>query len=540
MIDHPDSVSAHTPPHMPANGDAQPGVSLGNADMTNRRPAVIRLHETDNVLVALDDLTAGTALCEWGVTLAEPVRKGHKIATAGLEPGTQVLKYGQIIGETSQFVGAGTHVHVHNCRMSEHRPDYAFAAAAAPLPKAEKRRRFMGYRRAFGAVGTRNYLGIVTSVNCAATVARLIAREAEKTDWLANASHIDGVVALVHGAGCGMADRGEGYETLRRTLSGYARHPNFAGVLMIGLGCEVMQIPQLVGPRMKADPASFQYMTIQQTGGTRATVARGLDILREMAQGTAPLEREPIDISELKIALQCGGSDGYSGITANPALGHAADLLVRHGGTAILAETPEIFGAEHLLTRRALSREIGEQLVERIGWWRHYTQIHGGTMDNNPSPGNKRGGLTTILEKSLGAIAKGGTAPLAGVFRYAEPVDRAGLVFMDSPGYDPCSVTGQVASGATLVIFTTGRGSVFGYKPAPSIKLATNSQTFHHMSEDMDINCGDIVDAGTPIETKGEEIFNMAIAVASGTPSKSEQLGFGDAEFVPWHIGAVM
>jgi len=301
-----------------------------------------------------------------------------------------------------------------------------------------------------------------------------------------------------------------------------------------------MQIPDLVGAgRMRAKDA-FRYMTIQQTGGTRRTVEKGVAILREMDEAANEARRAPAPLSHLTVGLQCGGSDSYSGITANPALGYASDLLVRHGGTSILSETSEIYGAEHLLTRRAVSAEVGQKLIDRIAWWEDYTARNGGEMNNNPSPGNKRGGLTTILEKSLGAVAKGGTAPLCGVYRFAEPISQKGFVFMDSPGYDPCSVTGQIASGANLIAFTTGRGSVSGFKPSPGIKLATNTEMYDRMAEDMDLNCGDIISEGISIEEKGREIFELMIRVASGEETRSEALGFGGAEFVPWQIGAVM
>ncbi|MCX7670578.1 MAG: UxaA family hydrolase, partial [Anaerolineae bacterium] len=327
--------------------------------------------------------------------------------------------------------------------------------------------------------------------------------------------------------------------TLMRTLKGYARNANFGGILLVGLGCEVMQVPDLVGQGRLRPDGNFRYMTIQGEGGTRATIDRALKILREMAEIAGRSARRPAPVSHLVVGLQCGGSDGYSGITANPALGHASDLLVRMGGTTILSETPEIYGAEHLLTRRAVSREVGEKLLERIRWWEDYTARNDGEMDNNPSPGNKKGGLTTILEKSLGAVAKGGTAPLTQVYRFAEPITERGFVYMDSPGYDPCSVTGQIASGATMIVFTTGRGSVSGYKPSTCIKLATNSEMYARMREDMDINCGDILD-GVPLEAKGREILDEIVAVASGKKTRSEELGFGGAEFVPWQIGAVM
>ena len=508
--------------------------------MTEPAARTIRLHPGDNVVIALADLTAGAAAPGVPVPLPYPVPRGHKIAARAISNGENVLRYGQIIGVATEDIPAGAHVHSHNLGMGAHRQDYAHASANAALPPAEDGRTFLGYPRADGRVGTRNYLGILTSVNCSGSVARFIAEAAEKAPWLADLAHVDGVVPIVHGTGCGMSGVNEGYRTLFRTLQGYARNPNFGGILLVGLGCEVMQVADLVGQGRLRAGGNFRYMTIQQTGGTRATIEAGLAMLREMGAEANAARREPAPLSELTIGLQCGGSDGYSGITANPALGAASDLLVRHGGTTILSETPEIYGAEHLLTRRAVSREVGEKLIERIRWWEDYTTRNEGEMDNNPSPGNKRGGLTTILEKSLGAVAKGGTAPLAGVYKFAEPIDTKGFVYMDSPGYDPCSVTGQIASGANLIAFTTGRGSVSGYKPVPCYKLATNSEMHARMAEDMDINCGDIVSSGVSVEEKGRQIFEDLIRVASGERTKSEALGFGGAEFVPWQIGAVM
>jgi altronate hydrolase/galactarate dehydratase len=502
--------------------------------------ATIRLHPSDNVVIALADLAAGTVLPELGLPLAAPVPRGHKIAVAPIPAGDNVIRYGQIIGAATQPIPAGDHVHSHNLGMGAHDTDYAFGTDLRPLPPVTGARHFLGYRRPDGQVGTRNYLGVLTSVNCSGSVARFIAEACEREPWLRDNPAIDGVVPIVHGTGCGMSGRDEGYETLFRTLQGYSRNPNFAGILLVGLGCEVMQVPDLVGKGRMRGPDAFRYMTIQQTGGTRRTVEKGVAILREMGESAARAVREPAGLEHLVVGMQCGGSDGYSGITANPALGAASDLLVAHGGTTILSETPEIYGAEHLLTRRAVSREVGEKIVERIRWWEDYTARNGGEMDNNPSPGNKKGGLTTILEKSLGAVAKGGTAPLTQVYKFAEPVTERGFVYMDSPGYDPCSVTGQIASGANLVVFTTGRGSVSGYKPVPCIKLATNSEMYARMSEDMDLDCGDIVTRGVSLEEKGREIFETFVATASGHRTKSEELGFGGAEFVPWQMGAVM
>ena len=499
----------------------------------------IRLNASDNLEIALRDLKEGDCLAVSNIAVKQPVPRGHKVASSDISSGELVLRYGQVIGQATADIAAGEHIHVHNLAMADLSLDYAFGSEAKRLPTANEARTFQGYRRSDGRFGTRNYVAILTSVNCSGSVARFIAEAAEKSDWLAGLSNVDGIVPIVHGTGCGMSGSDEGYATLYRTLSGYARNPNIGGILLVGLGCEVMQIPELVGKERLRPDGNFRYMTIQATGGTRKTVEAGLAMLHEVAIKANEVRREPAPISEITVGLQCGGSDSYSGITANPALGFASDLLVQHGGTTILSETPEIYGAEHLLTRRAATVEIGEKLVERIDWWKDYTERNKGEMNNNPSPGNKRGGLTTILEKSLGAVAKGGTAPLSGVYKFAEPIDTHGFVFMDSPGYDPCSVTGQIASGATLIAFTTGRGSVSGYKPTPGIKLATNNEMYAHLQEDMDINCGDIID-GVSIEDKGREIFELFIAVASGEKTKSEGLGFGGAEFVPWQIGAVM
>jgi altronate hydrolase len=499
----------------------------------------VRLAREDNVVVAVDPIDAGMEAA--GVRATARVPKGHKMATEAIPQGAPILKFGQIIGFAGIDIRPGDHIHTHNCAYHTFERDYAFGVDARPidvLPTAEQAT-FEGYRRPDGKVGTRNYVAILSSVNCSASVARFMAEAINRSGVLADHPNIDGVVPFVHGTGCGMAASGEGFEALKRTQWGYATNPNVSAVLLVGLGCEVFQIARMKDEYGIVEGDHFQTMTIQDTGGTRKTIEQGLERIAAMLPIAGRARRETVPASELMLALQCGGSDGYSGITANPALGAAADLLVRHGGTAILSETPEIYGAEHLLTRRAETRAIGEKLVERIKWWEAYTARNDGSMDNNPSPGNKAGGLTTILEKSLGAAAKGGTSTLRGVYEYAERVTSKGFVFMDTPGYDPVSATGQVAGGANILCFTTGRGSAYGCKPTPSIKLATNSDIYRRMVEDMDINCGDVLD-GVSIEQKGQEIFDKILAVASGEHSKSEQLGYGDNEFVPWQIGATM
>jgi altronate hydrolase len=504
-----------------------------------RFPRIVRLDRTDNVIVAVDAIDPGAVI--EGAKAAKRVPRGHKMAVVAIPKGEVVRKFGQIIGFASADIAPGDWVHEHNCVMADFERDYAHATEAKPTdfvaPAAQAT--FQGYRRTNGKVGTRNYIGILTSVNCSASVAKFMAEEIVRTGVLADYPNIDGVIPLVHGGGCALDIKGEGYEVLKRTQWGYATNPNMGGVVMVGLGCEGFQIGRWKEAYGVQETETFRTMTIQEVGGTRKTVAAGVEAIKAMLPKVNDVRRETVPASELVVALQCGGSDGYSGITANPALGAAVDILVRHGGAGVLSETPEIYGAEHLLTRRAASREVGEKLVARIKWWEDYTARNRMEMNNNPSPGNKLGGLTTILEKSLGAAAKGGSTTLTAVYEYAEPITAKGFIYMDGPGYDPVSATGQVAGGCNLLCFTTGRGSAYGCKPTPSIKLATNSEMYRHMIDDMDIDCGTVLD-GVSIAEKGEEIFRHILRVASGERTKSEQLGYGDAEFVPWVIGATM
>jgi altronate hydrolase len=509
--------------------------------MSGTESLSIRLHPADNVVVARLALMPGAALPAEGIAANASIPAGHKMATAPIKAGQPIRKYDQIIGFATADIAPGDHVHVHNVEMRDFERDYAFSSAVKPtdyVPEAE-RATFQGFLRPNGLAGTRNYIGILTSVNCSATVAKYIAA-AITPEILAHYPNVDGVVALVHSTGCGMADTGEGYANLQRTLWGHARHPNFAGILMVGLGCEVNQIDFLLEAYGLERGPRFQTMTIQDIGGTRKTVDRGVEIVKSMLAPANEARRGALPASHLTLALQCGGSDAYSGITANPALGAAADLLVRHGGTAILSETPEIYGAEHLLTRRAIDRKTGEKLIERIRWWKDdYNKGRDTQINGVVSPGNQMGGLANIFEKSLGSSMKGGTGPLMEVYKYAEPVTTKGFVFMDTPGYDPVSATGQVAGGANLIAFTTGRGSMFGAKPVPSVKLATNTPMFTRLEEDMDINCGLIMDGEVSMQEMGERIFRLLLDTASGKQSKSEELGVGRYEFVPWQIGVM-
>jgi altronate hydrolase len=504
------------------------------------RSAVVRLHPDDDVVIALRDLALGATV--EGVTTRAAIPAGHKLAVRARRTGEAVHRYAQVIGLATSDIEPGDHVHSHNLAVGAVTLDHEIGAGYGPttfVPEAE-RATFMGIRRADGRVATRNHLAVIATVNCSATVARAIATEMTRSGALDAFPEVDGVVALTHGSGCGMDSNGEGIDVLRRTIAGYATHPNFAGVLLVGLGCESNQMGALItarrldlGPRLAA-------LTIQDIGGTRRCVEEGIRLLTEMLPAANAVERVPVPASELIVGLQCGGSDGYSGITANPALGAAVDLLVAHGGTAILSETPEIYGAEHLLTRRAASPDVGKRLLERIAWWEDYTARNHGEMDNNPSPGNKAGGLTTIFEKSLGAVAKGGTTGLMAVYEYAEAVTDRGFVYMDTPGYDPVSVTGQVAGGANLVCFTTGRGSAYGCIPSPSIKLATNSALYERQADDIDVNCGEMLDRDIPAADMGRRIFDEMLRVASGGVTKSEAFGYGQDEFAPWIIGATM
>ncbi len=500
-------------------------------------PLTIRLHPADNVVVARMDILPGTTI-DGAVKATMRVPPGHKILTRAVKKGEPLRKYNQIIGFATEDLSAGTHVHTHNCAMGDFERDYAFCADARTTDYIVPAATFMGYRRADGRSATRNYIGIVTTVNCSAATSRMIAARLEPA--LAAFPNIDGVVPLTHGGGCGMAASGLEMDVLRRTLAGYARHPNMAAVVVLGLGCETNQIAGLMNAEGLKEGPKMIPLGIQDEGGVSKTVAKAVGFLKELLPEANAVKREPLPASDLILALQCGGSDGYSGISANPALGAAVDLLVRHGGTAVLSETPEIYGAEHLLTRRAVSREVGEKIVKRIRWWEDHCSRTGGEMNNNPSPGNKAGGLTTILEKSLGAVAKGGTTNLVDVYEYAQPITAKGFVYMDSPGYDPVSATGQVAGGANVLCFTTGRGSVFGCKPTPSLKLATNTALYRRMTDDMDLNCGSIVDGEETIQESGQRIFDLILRTASGEKTKSELLGIGDDEFEPWKIGATM
>ncbi len=506
---------------------------------------VVHLRPEDNIAVAARNLPEGLEIEHNGGTLkiAKRIGLGHKIALRDIKKREAVYKYGQIIGFASQDISAGEHVHVHNVSADAFERDYAFCRDCPPPPRPAEPRFFMGYDRGDGRFGTRSYIAVISTVNCSASTSKYISERVKATDLLRQYPNVDGVVAITHKAGCAMQYDGPDHNQLDRTLAGFAKHPNVAAYILVGLGCETGQaihliehqgLIQLDGSRKK--PA---VITIQECGGIRKTVDAGVKMIAELLPQVNDIRRTKLPASKIVLGTNCGGSDGNSGVTANPALGVASDLLVAQEGTSIIGETPEIYGAEHLLTRRAVSRAVGEKLVERIKWWEWYTSLFGAEINNNPSPGNKDGGLTTIYEKSLGAIAKGGSTALVDVVGYAEPVKAKGFVVMDTPGYDPVSMTGIVAGGANVLVFTTGRGSVFGCKPAPSIKVATNSPMYHHMIDDMDINAGAILE-GTPVHEVGRQIFEEILAVAGGKKTKSELNGVGEEEFAPWSIGPTL
>jgi altronate hydrolase len=512
-----------------------------------RTPSVIYLHADDNVCVATVPLETGTRIVVGTVAIrvTAPIGMGHKIAVRAIAAGHAVVKYGQVIGQATGPISPGDHVHSHNLALAEFARDPARSTRVPPDPPRIEDRSFLGYRRTSGRVGTRNYIAVISTVNCSASVSKYITRRFDPAE-LRDYTNVDGVVAFTHAGGCGMQFGGSAHETLNRVLAGIARHPNIGAYLLVGLGCEQAEMNYLLRQQRLVqidgagrDSASPVVFSMQELGGTSKTVEAGIRRVREMLPHVNNIAREPVPAGEIVLATQCGGSDGYSGITANPALGAAADLIVACGGTVMLAETTEIFGAEHLLTRRAKSPAVADKLLERIEWWKWYTGLFGVELDNNPSIGNKEGGLTTIAEKSLGAIAKGGTTALVDVLQYAEPVLAKGLIVMDTPGYDPASVTGLVAGGANVVVFTTGRGSCFGCKPVPSIKVATNTPMYQRMVDDMDMDAG-VVLSGVPVAEVGRRIFERILQVASGEKTKSEIHGIGDEEFIPWTVGPTL
>ena len=506
------------------------------------------LHPSDDVAILKQPLKKGTQLffpSEKGtgpIIAASDIPPAHKIALRHIPPNAPLRRYGQIIGFATSPIAPGDHVHSHNLTAGNFARDYAPCSDARPIhyhPPSHMRH-FQGYLRPDARAGTRNYIAVISSVNCSATVCKYVADHFKTPDFARNYPNIDGILPITHKSGC-TTPPGEAADLLRRVLAGFAKHPNIHSYVMIGLGCEGNQI-STIRSRFNLDvlppnspPPTF--INIQEAGGLRKTVHAAIAAVEKLLPLANAAHRTPQPLSKLVLATNCGGSDGNSGITANPALGLASDQLLRYHATSVLAETPEIYGAEHLLTRRAISPQVADKLLSFIRWWENHAKIFGATIDNNHSPGNKAGGLTTIYEKSLGAVAKAGQSPLAAVYAYAEQITSEGLCFMDTPGYDPVSMTGLVAGGCNLAAFTTGRGSVYGCKPTPCLKIATNTPLYNHMLDDMDLNAGTILDNSESLEQVATRILESLIAIASGQKTKSEQQGIGDEEFAPWTQG---
>ncbi|WP_417447393.1 UxaA family hydrolase [Kangiella sp.] len=501
---------------------------------------IIRLDDNDNVIIARIPISAGTVIKSESLSVLNDIDQGHKIASRFLSAGTPILKYNTVIGYASEDIHSGTWVHSHNIRFDEVSKDYAFSKHYIPtnyIPESE-RATFQGIVREDGRVATRNYLGVFVVGNCGATTARMISNYFDD-ERLESYSNVDGVIPYVHEMGCGMEMTGEPMDLLRRTLAGYIRHPNTAGALIIALGCERNNLAGFLEQESLTTGKMLKTLVMQELGGTANTIQLGKQIIKKMLPIANKIHRETVSAEHIIVGLQCGGSDGLSGLSANPALGKAVDILVRNGGTAILSETSEIFGVEHTLTTRAVTPEVGQKLIDRINWWLEYNKGKDTQINGRVSPGNHAGGLANVLEKSLGGAKKGGNSPLMEVYKYAESVTQKGLVFMDTPGYDPVSATGQLAGGANLICFTTGRGSCFGSFPAPTIKLASNTPMYLRMVNDMDINCGAVIDGDKSLEQMGQEIFQAMLDVASGLQSKSEEIGVGENEFAPWPIGVL-
>ncbi|MCC6590699.1 MAG: altronate dehydratase [Bryobacterales bacterium] len=503
--------------------------------------AVIHLSPQDNIAIARAPLAPGQQIRVAGleVTVLDPVPMGHKIALRTIPAGGSIVRYGQVMGRARVTIEAGRHVHVQNVAFEEIAFQYEYPATDIPFPKPSGAiPTFLGYQREDGRVGTRNYIAVVAASNCAAHTAELIAASYSREQLPEN---VDGVVAFPHGEGCGHSI-GPDTMQLQRTLGGVLDHPNVSGAIILGLGCEVNQIDHYLGAsphaNVKLRKDRLVGMTLQTSGGTVGTVEAARAAIRHMMERAAAEHRTEVPASKIVLGTNCGGSDSFSGITANPALGYCSDLLAEMGATSVLAETPEIFGAEHLLVKRARNREVADRLLSFVTDYKAYLSRFGGSFDDNPSPGNKEGGLTNILEKSLGAVAKAGTSTMTDAVDYAERVHTPGFVFMNTPGYDPVSLTGLAAGGCNLICFTTGRGSAIGFPSIPVIKVATNTAMYRRMQDNMDMNAGRIADGEATIQSVGREIFDMLLAVAGGQRTCAERLGH--KEFVPWRIGPVM
>ena len=512
---------------------------MNNKEKREKTSKALVLNDKDNIIIAIDNMQAGQTLKHFDLTIDAPILSGQKIAKVNIKENAPIYKYGTIIGFADSNITKGQVLTNSNVVFKEFIREHQYCSKYQPtrFVNASSERSFMGFKRSDGRVGTRNFIAVVSTVNCSATVVHEIASYFTEKK-LEKYPNIDGVAAFSHSTGCGMELSGEPMDLLHRTLGGYINHPNVVSSLVVGLGCERCQVGGLFQHQGIVENSNLKTLVMQENGGTSATIRNGIKYIEEMLEEANNIQREEVALSNLMVGLQCGGSDAFSSLSANPSLGKAVDILVSHGGTAILSETPEIYGVENSLTARAVNVSVAEKLMNRVNWWKDVYSVGRDVQINGTvSPGNQKGGLANILEKSLGSAMKGGTTGLMEVYNYAEKINQKGFVFMDTPGFDPVSATGQIAGGANLVAFTTGRGSCFGAKPTPSIKLATNSNLYRKMNEDMDINCGLVIDGQKNIEEMGEEIFEEFISFASGKKTKSEILNLGRHEFAPWQIG---
>jgi altronate hydrolase len=471
------------------------------------------------------------------VTLKSEVPLGHRFATREIPEGDFVLQYGQPIG-TSLGIEKGEWISPENMSnsvpivrdlpkdLSTPEPDYI---------EVSERATFQGFKRPDGRIGTRNFVLIVPTSMCASHEATNISMMAEFLHYKREKfPNVDGVVAIPHNKGCGCQDA-ENIEIMLRTLANYADHPNVGGVILIDLGCEKTNLSKVEKFLLNRDyriNKPFAKIGIQEVGGTQKAIETGLEEVQKMLPIVNQAKREEFSASELVLGVKCGGSDGFSGISANPSLGFASDLLVRNGGTVLITEVPEFCGAEHILANRSKDVETGRKVYEMVDWYKDYAGKFGAVLNENPSPGNVKGGLLNITIKSLGAIAKAGTTRVEGVLGYAETVKNKGLNLMQGPGYDQESTPGLVAAGATVVVFTTGRGTTIGNAIAPVIKLSSNNEIFERMNNDIDISAGNVIEGTESIEQVGERLFEHICKVASGEiPAKAEILKHREFQF---------
>lgn len=478
---------------------------------------LIRINPRDNVAVALHPVAAGETLLVGGgaVTAAEDIPQGHKIALAGIACGQPVVKYGYPIGHATADIAAGAWVHTHNMRTNLSGEEEYSYEPKVPAVEPVAPETFMGFRRKDGRVAVRNEIWIIPTVGCVNDVAKKLA--ADSQDLVAGS--VEGLYAFTHPYGC--SQTGADHAQTRKLLAALARHPNAGAVLVLSLGCENLQHDQFVAELGDYDPERIKFLTCQDV---EDEFAAGRALLEECAAYASQFRREPVPVSGLVIGMKCGGSDGLSGVTANPTVGVFSDMMIARGGSTVLTEVPEMFGAEGMLLSRCVSREVFDKAAKMLNNFKDYFISHHETVYENPSPGNKKGGITTLEDKSCGCVQKGGSAPIADVIGYGDAVTAHGLNMLYGPGNDLVSATAMTAAGAHIILFTTGRGTPFG-APAPTIKIASNSQLAAKKSGWIDFDAGPVAD-GEPITEAAKRLFALVLRTAGGERTKSEKMGF--------------